>query len=241
MKDKTIQLSHLQNDEHFQYHDEFGDLVETAGVEKLKVEAWFATWKNALTREDQALKKIAKSARTEEISEVDAKRDALFRGMADTCKTATNHFDEYTKRCAREVQIVFNTYGNLTRKGLTQKTSAIANLLKELRDSHEESIVKIGLDGWATKLSEANDLCAKLQKARWDEAAQRTDIVMKDARAEVDAAYNNIVDRIEARKLLDEGEIFGEFLRRLGVMIDSYNAAIARRRGKVSNEEKVDN
>lgn len=241
MKDKTIHFAHLQNDEHFQYHDEFGDLLEISGVEKLKVDTWYRVWKNAFAREDLALKKISKSALTEEIRAVDAQRDVIFRGMADTCKTAVNHYDETVKKAAREVQIVFNTYGNLARKGLTQKTSAIDNFLQEIKENYAENATKIGLDGWAAKLKEANTECERLQKARWDEAAKRSDVVMKDARAAVDAAYTDIVDRIEARKLLDEGEIFDEFLRRLSVMIDSYNAAIVRRRGKGTDDKKDKN
>ena len=78
MKLQKIDLSHLRNDEHFQFFTEFRDVVLKLGATNLKIETQFETFQNLYAQEDEVLKKIMKSAITAEIERTDGGTNTTF-------------------------------------------------------------------------------------------------------------------------------------------------------------------
>ena len=116
MKVEKIDLHSLRNDEHFQFNTEFRDMVKVADPEKLKVKPQFDAYLPLYAQEDEALKKIMKSAITADIEAADHVRDLTFRGISDAAKSALRHFKPETQAAARRLQVLFDTYGNVARK-----------------------------------------------------------------------------------------------------------------------------
>jgi len=152
MKIDHIHLGHLRNDAHFQFHTEFRDLVTKQGAETLKIKPQFDAYIAIYGREDEALKKITKSALTEKIHEADIARDEIFLGMIDVNKGMCRHFTPEVQEAAKRLKILFDTYGNVANKPLNEETSAIYNLLQELEGKYATDVTAAGLTTWAAEL-----------------------------------------------------------------------------------------
>jgi len=234
MKTKFIHLVALRNDAHFQFHTEFKDLVTKFGADALKVKTQFAAYLPLYHAEDEALKKVMKSAITAEIQVADKHRDLLFRGMVDANKSALNHFNPQVVEAAKRLKILFDTYGNLAQKTLNEETSGIYNLLQDLSGKYAADAAATMLTDWTAELGAANDAFGKLMKDRYEETALRTDLVLKECRQKADEAYRTITERINALVLVEGEAAYSDFIRNLNAVVDKYLALLAQRQGKSS-------
>ena len=232
-----IDNARLRNDEHFQFHTEFKDLVIKYGAETLKVKSQFETYLSLYEKEDEGVKKINKSALTAEIQDADKARDEIWNGIIKMNNAALKHFDADVQKAAGRLKIVFDTYGNISRKPLNEQTSAVYNVLQELQGKYAADVKAVGIEEWVNELLARNEVFSALVKDRYDETSLKTDVILKDARALLDKAYFTITDRIGAFVLLEGAELHEPFIRSLNVVIDKYNAALARRLGKKKAEQ----
>jgi hypothetical protein len=157
MKIEKLNLLHLRNDAHFQFHTEFRDLMMGHNPQILKVKPQFDVYMTLYEREDEALKKILKSALTEKIQEADRARDELFAGMVYINNGMCRHFIKETAEAAQRIKIVLDTYGNVAKKPLNEETSAVYNLLQDLKsDKYAKDAADSGIDVWANELEKRN-------------------------------------------------------------------------------------
>ena len=231
MKFNKLDLRSLRNDEHFQFHTEFRDAVNRNGAGNMSVADQFDAYIALYGEEDEALKKIFKSALTAEIQTADAYRDRIFSGMCDVNRAALKHFREDVQQAATRLKIVLDTYGNLAIKPLNEQTSGVYNLLQDL-NARIDDAEKAGIAEWMTELQTANDAFSQLVKDRYDETTARTDIVLKEARAKLDAQYRLITERIEAIVVINGTAGYGEFIRYMNTVIAKYAAILAKRTKK---------
>ena len=98
-KIKTIYLHNLRNNEHFELMRHVINIITAAGADTLRVLAQLTALQTVFAREDEALKKITKSALTKKIDEADRARDAAYHGLLNTVRAALGHFNP----AAREV------------------------------------------------------------------------------------------------------------------------------------------
>jgi hypothetical protein len=238
MKIKEFKLSHLRNDEHFQFMQFVLALVKEIGAAALRVEPQNAALAAAHRQEDEALKKIMKSALTAQIDEADRARDGVFRGMAGAVRSAQDHFKADIRAAAVRLGIVMDTYGNVAARSHVEATSAVYNLLVELTTRHVADTEALDLGGWITELDRLNREVEKLLEGRADEGAERSSLVLKTVRAEVDDAYRALAAMAEAQAMVASAggdqsatAVMAGFIRRLGERIDMVNDALAIRRG----------
>ena len=234
MKIDKLNLINLRNDEHFQYNTEFRDAVIKFGAASLGIEPQFDIYLPIYEQEDLALKKIMKSAITGEMQTADQRRDQLFRGMCDANKAALNHFRTEVQQAARRIKILLDTYGNLAAKPLNEQTSGVYNLLQDLRGKYANDAAETGLVEWMDELQAANEAFGNLAKDRYEETAMRTDLVLKDVRAQADAAYRTITERIDALVVVEGPQTYSEFIKYLNAIIAKYTATLAQRAGRAA-------
>ena len=242
MKIKKVSLHNLRNDEHFQLHTEAKDAVGKFGAAALKVQAQFAAYLAAYSDEDEALKKVVKSALTADIQDADKRRDLLFRGMTDANKAALNHFNPSVQKAASRLKILLDTYGNLAQKPLNEETSAVYNLLQDLNGKYAADAALTGIAAWAAELGAANEAFSRLVQDRYEETATKTDLVLKQCRAKVDEAYRATIERIDALVVVEGETAYSGFIRQLNAVVDKYKTALTRRldKGVVVGEAKLD-
>jgi hypothetical protein len=227
MNIKKIHLRSLRNDEHFQFQTEFRDLIIAATPAALNIGQQYNVWLPLFEQEDDVLKKIVKSAITEDIQTADKHRDRIFRGMVDANKSALNHFQPAVHAAAKRLKVLFDTYGNVAAKPLNEETSAIYNLLQELNGNFAADVATLNITDWVAELESANNAFDTLVKARYDEAAHRTLLVLREVRTQVDTASRAITDRIDALFLLEGKALYEDFIHQLNIVIEKYKNALA--------------
>lgn len=223
MEISKVDLTKLRNDDHFQFVTETKDLLgaETAVAAAIKPlsDNFSARWE----REDEALKKIHKSALTEQIREADKARDETFSGTAELVRAMCKHFNPTIKEMAKRLQVVMDTYGNVAAKTLTAETSAIYNLLQELDlPKYTDDRINCNLNPWLNELKNRNEAFETLYKKRNDESAAKSDVVLKEARTESDNAYAAVEKRINALIEVEGAAKYENFVRRLNAVIAKY-------------------
>jgi hypothetical protein len=241
MKINSIEFPRFRNDEHFQFGTEFRDLVNRFGAQALKCEARFNLFLDSYAKEDEALKKIRKSAITDDIREADSRRDRIFSGLASANKTALKHFMPDVQQAAKRLKVLFDTYGNLAKKPLNEQTSGVYNLLQDLRgDVYAGDAATAGLTAWIKELETANAAFDNLVKGRYEEAFNRTDLVLREVRLELDERYRSIIALITALVEIEGETDYADFIRVLNLIIDKYNNILAARigRNKVGKDDE---
>jgi len=222
---KKIYLHNLRNDAHFQFHTEFRDLVAKHTPSALKIAPLWGAYLPHYGREDEALKRIVKSALTRQIQEADAARDEAFSALAETHSAACKHFVAERREAALRLRVVFETYGNVAKKPLNEETSAVYNLVQDLQgERYAVDSGAAGISEWVSELSRRNVAFEELMKRRFEETGDRCDIVLKSERAELDGAYKRIVARINALSEVEGPEAYEPFMQTLNAVITKYAA-----------------
>jgi hypothetical protein len=248
MKIEGLRFSHQHNNEHFQLHTEFKDLVTLTGVDALRIADLYASYLAAYANEEIALKKIEKSVATDEIEAADRARDFTFRGLVSTVQGALYHFEPEQAAAARSLKVVFDTYGNLAAKPLHEETAGLYNLVQQLRGDSSPEVSRLGLQGWVDRLAADNAAFDALVKSRNTEGAAKTQLTVKATRAAVDRAYLAIAERIDALMVVEGEAAYADFVGKLNGFIEMYKQRMAQREGvaaakreKESGELKVEN
>jgi hypothetical protein len=238
MKIATFKLSHLRNEEHYQFMTEFRDSMSQFNAQTLGIAEGIARFETLYTQELEALQVIRKSATTEQLATADAERDKLFRGFDDTARGMLNHFDPARREAAARLRVVLEQYGNIARKPYDEETAAIGKLVGEAGGALAADIATLGLTEWLAELNRRNQAFDALMKSRYTEAAVRTDLRMREVRLEVDAAYRAMADRLDALMLINGEAAYEPFVRELNARVDRYNDIIAQRRGRRESKQQ---
>ena len=222
MKISTIALTQFRNDLHFQFQSDFGALVGAFGAAALKVAPQYAQWQARFALEDEALKKIAASSLTKRIHDADRARDNTFAGMVEIVHAYLKYYDAQTAEAARRVKIVLDTYGNIAKKPMREQTSAVHNLLQELRGTFAADCLSVRVDAWVSRLAVENNAVISLMGERVSEFAAKTDVVLRDARRDVDESFKQICEIINVYVLLEGASAYEPFIRPLNELIKEY-------------------
>jgi len=129
---------------------------------------------------------------------------------------------------------VFDTYGNVSVKPLDEETSALYNVLEDLKGKYAADATTVGLTGWMTELGKANADFETLMRARYDEAALKTDLVLKEVRVKIDEAYRVITERINAAIIIEGETTYRDFVSTLNTVIKRYSDILAQRKGRAA-------
>jgi len=232
MEISELQKIRLRNDEHFMLHTEFHELLSRTGAENLRVATQFANYTVLLSREDEGLKKITKSALTARIHDEDKVRDELYDGMTELNAALIKSPHENKREAAKRLKIVFDTYGNISKKPINEQTSAVINILQELKGPYATDAQLLGLTDYITLIETHNNTLEALVRERYDESAAKTDVVIRAARLALDASYDDITARINALALLEGGTVVETFIRTLNTILAKYSAILNARLGR---------
>jgi len=239
MKIPKLDTHSLRNNAYFQFHTEFRDLIVQHNAETLKIKPLFDGYLPIYNKVDDAIKKIVKSEFTAKIHEADKARDEIYLGMAEIITANHRHFDKNIKQAAERLKILFDTYGKVANKPLNEETSAIYNILQELKSKYTDDVESVGLTKWVTELESRNKTFEGLVKERFDETASRTtDIDMKQARSQLDDVYKTIVERINALAVVDGVATYEAFIKTLNAVIAKY--AVKHHHHKRMNPDSPD-
>ncbi|MDR2883385.1 MAG: DUF6261 family protein [Alistipes sp.] len=230
-KIRTFRLSHLRNDEHFEFVRHICHLIDDYGAAALGVEPQRAALAAAFADEDAALRKIAGSALTSRIADADRARDETYNGLVNTVRAAQTHYNAAVREAAAGLAVVMNAYKGVAGLNFEEETSALHNLLIELTVNHMAEAELLGLGGWIGELDRRNVAFEELMEERFEERADRPTVEMTAARRAVDAACVALSDMVYARALVASADGGGTVpAARFAELIARWNETVARTR-----------
>lgn len=238
METVKIKLGNLRNNEHYQFMSDVISLIKISEPKKLRIEPFFNMLSACYALEGKALNRVTKSQFTNHIIEADRNRDETFRGMADANLSAVKHFKQPIREAANRLQIVFDAYGNITKKAIAEQTASVNSLLNELASNHAEDVKAVGLGEWIDELKRRNNTLTNLMNDRYTETASQSEpLVLRELRKKTDDAYRSTVKRINALMEVDGGEYYESFIRQINAIIIRAGNIIAARRGHAGKKE----
>ena len=89
------------------------------------------------------------------------------------------------------------------KMSLSRQTGLMSNFIEDLESTYSEQLESLGLTPFVTMMKNGNEKVKAGLQSRDNERAGQTKAAMLSARADTDAAYQTIVDKINALYLVD--------------------------------------
>ena len=240
MKIQSINSKSMKHAELFQYNETNISLLQRFQSSVIvKVSALFLAYKQSFENFDIAFKKILKSVFTDPIQNLDAGRDETYNGLVDACKSALKHFVPEIKAAAKKLMVVFNSYGNISKKPLAEQTALTTNLIQELRsDKFKADVALLRLKDWVDELERRNISVKETMSERNTETTEGSDLATKQARAELIKNYKTLVDQINALILVEGPADYEGYVKEINSEIDRMKNVVKTRMGVLAAAKK---
>lgn len=203
MKVRKFDVSRMRNQQAFEFYNKVYQKVRYCSFTDIK--PYLEAMKTANEEFDVALKTIRKNIITEDITREDENRDRAWRGIRAAVQNGLNHFKPEVVLSAKKAAIILNTYGDPTRLPYTEETGVLRNLHtdldKKLQFADHQAL---GILDWLKELARANEEFAKQVGYRQSHHVNLRAGETKAKRQAVDAAFNKLVEMINAYVLISE-------------------------------------
>lgn len=193
-------LARSHNAEHWYLYDRLLALLSTEFITKFKLAFFTDKLKTQFTREDEAYSAITKSVSTAEIADKDKARDSGLRrvdlGVQYGLYSDVPDEVEAAKRC----MLVLDAHRGASEKSYAENTAEVADVVARFQsEEYASDIARLNLTEAVASLKQLNDAFNEAYTNRKPEQyARSTGDKMEVVRGEVDAAYADVADAINA-------------------------------------------
>jgi hypothetical protein len=241
MKIKKFYFPQLHNGEHVAYHEESLEQLNQADPTALGVAEQTKTYSVALNEEKLDIDVFEASELSSESAKLDKRRDRAYSAFKAFLKVCANDTNEFVSEAAERLLFVVRQsaieVGNPLVLGMVKATTSINSLLRNLEPFNAD-IELIGAVSRLNELTTVNHSFEELQIERNLEKAGKRSNNVKTARTVTDAAYNSIIERINAQALLQSGNTFDAFIKAQNAVVEKYANIVAQRKGIAKKSEK---
>jgi hypothetical protein len=229
----SIKLNLLRNGEFIQLMTDLLAIVSKKYPAALKVAEPFNVLK-VLTDHIETLFKIQQgSVISDELIEIDARRDNAINGISSMINAFTYSTDANLKKHAVVLQTHLSAFGNgIARDNYQSETASIRNILTDWDAQTEltSAINALQLVPWKTELAAANTLFSDRYLARAEETGAASSLNIGNKRLETNEAWYALRDLVNAYATIEKGaEPYGSTITYMNVLLEYYNNLIGRR------------
>lgn len=218
----SFQKTRLRFGAHFAVMSAFDERVAPLAQQEPLLTAAYNTFKAALDDEDAAVKIARSSDYSPQILSMDNIRDRLYSNAKLTGEMWEELGIEPQATAARAIMHEVRLYKLDTRAQYDQETGLMMNFLQPFEtETMQAHLTTLGLTAVFTQMKAANEEVRRLLALRDDERAEKSAYDLKQSRQATDAAYDVLVDRINALATLDDQHTYDTF-------IAQWSAEIAR-------------
>jgi len=198
---------------HFSIMISFDERVAPLAESESMLTKAYGEFKTALGYEDSAIKIARASEYSNQILTEDNKRDRLYNNGKATAEMWRDTGIEPYAAAAAAVLREYDTYKVDTKAQYDQQTGLMLNFLQSFESvAMKEKLQTLGLTAVFEQMKIANEAVRSLLSQRGDERAANAAYDIKKARTATDAAYDKLVDRINALQTLDETGKYDAFV-----------------------------
>ena len=193
-------LPRARNAEHWYLYDRLIALITVVFVTKYNLGVFFDKLKELFARESEAYSAITKSASTEVIADKDKARDSGLRRVDLGVQYGLYSDQSAEVEAAKRCMIVLDAHRGASEKSYAENTAEVADVVERFQsDEYAADIARLNLTEAVESLKQLNDDFQTAYSGRTPERYARvTGDKMKTVRAEVDAAYADVADAINA-------------------------------------------
>lgn len=202
-KINTIDTHSLTNGAHFNFMEAIYTNLNSILLYGEKLSTELPAFKTALDNEDAVLVLSRKSDKTDEIANADKARDNAYVGYKYAVKGFTYLGSGTQYEAAKALNQHLTDYQIDIKMSLSRQTGLMSNFIEDLESTYSEQLESLGLTPFVTMMKNGNEKVKSGLQSRDNERAGQTKAAMLAARAETDAAYQTIVDKINALYLVD--------------------------------------
>lgn len=202
-KINPIDTHSLTNGAHYNFMEAIYTNLNSILLYGEKLSTELPAFKTALDNEDAVLVLSRKSNKTDEIANADKARDNAYVGYKYTVKGFTYLGSGAQYEAAKVLSQHLTDYQIDTKMSLSRQTGLMTNFIEDLEATYSEQIESLGLTPFVTMMKDGNEKVKAGLQSRDSERAGQSKAAMLSARTDTDAAYQSIVDKINALYLVD--------------------------------------
>jgi hypothetical protein len=235
-------LDRYRNSEFLQYMKDVLELVNAHDVATLQLTAQHSVLTTLTSQMDDLFQQEQSSGITQELIDLDARRDKAFMGIKAILEGYQYHYDEATKNAARNLLFNLNNYGtNIPRMNYQAETAVIDSMLSDWETETKlvAAITTLKLADWIVELKTANATFNDRYLARVSETAANPATSFTAIREDGTMAYRELVSHIEAHATLGSNVIHQELVSEVGVLAKQYNQTVGFRLGSDATDESL--
>jgi DNA uptake protein ComE-like DNA-binding protein len=234
-------LDRYRNSEFLQYMKDVLELVNTQDVDVLQITTQRDALATLATQMDYLFQQEKSSGITQELIELDARRDKAFMGIKANLEAYNYHFDTQMQAAARSLLYNLNNYGtNIPRMNYQAETAIIDSMLSDWETETDliNAVTTAGLNTWVAELKTANEAFNNRYLARVSESAANPATSFTAVREVVTDAYKTLTAHVEAHATLGSNTAHQELVNEFSILAKQYNQTVGLRLN--STEESSD-
>ena len=228
----TPYVTRYRNGGYLQYMKDVLELVNKQDVTLLSLVNQRDALASLVAQIDEAFQQSLGSALTQEVIELDERRDKAFIGFKSVLNGFTYHVDATKQAHAKNAINTIENYGkDITRKSYQEETAIITSLVNDLETKPEliAAINDLNVSDWLSELKNANTAFAAKYLERVGETAANPLTNIPTLRTETTVAYKTLISHVEAHKVLDNNAAYTTILDEVEVLAKQYNLVVDNR------------
>ncbi len=235
-----IYLKNLRNNEFIQFIENIQEIVLSNNPETLKVQDQY----NALSEPLKILQQIHSnhngSSITNELINIDKRRDVVLGSIFNIVDAYTHHFNTEVATKAIDLKKELDVYGReVIRYSYQYETNAIDDILAKW-ELKAEGIATLNLTEWVGELKEANTLFNTRFLDRVKESAEDSHIKVVEMRNVTTEKYNKLLGHLTSHATIEESEAYTKVIDQINALIDQYNRTLTARLSKKSSNQETE-
>ncbi|UAY52888.1 DUF6261 family protein [Ferruginibacter albus] len=230
----SIDITKLRNSEFLQFSKDLLEIIKQNDPATLKVTEQYNSFNNITTEIDGLFKTPTGSALTQDITDLDIRRDNAITGINTVIQALSYHFNSDKAAAANLLAFHLKNYGaGIAKENYQSETAIIDNITADWSTKPDlaAAINTLKLNEWADELSAANKAFNELYIDRTKELAAVNPDTIKIKRLEAVQLYYALRDVIDAWYTINKGAApFDKVTQECNALIDQYNTLIAGRK-----------
>ncbi|WP_298423280.1 DUF6261 family protein [uncultured Kordia sp.] len=225
-------LDRYRNSEFLQYMKDVLELVNTKDVATLQLVKERDALQNIALEMDNLFQQEQGSGITQELIELDTRRDKAFMGIKGLLETHEHHYDDTMQSAASRLLYNMNTFGtNIPRLNYQAETAVIDSMLSdwETQTDLSTAITTLAMTDWVAELKTANEAFNNRFLARVSESAASTATSFTTMRDDSTNTYRVLVAHIEAHATLGSDVAHQNLANEISELAKQYNVSVNAR------------
>lgn len=225
-------FSRYRNSEFLQYMKDVLELVNANDVDALQLTTQRDALATLTDQMDNLFQQEQSSGITQELIDLDTRRDKAFMGIKANLEAYSYHYDESMQSAARSLLFNLNNYGtNIPRMNYQAETAVIDSMLSDWETETDliNAITTTGLANWVAELKTANQAFNDRYLARISESAANPATSFTSVREVTSNAYRELTAHVEAHATLGSNVVHQELVNEFSVLAKQYNQTVGLR------------